>query len=207
MSRFVLLAGMAAWAMVGTGALWAGANVWTSLGPASGPVTPIAIEPQNSGTVYAATGAGLFKSADSGASWSAVKSGLENYPFSALAIDPQNPDTIYAAGYDTALYKTTNGGARWTVVGYGLLFGYGRQADSVIAVAIDPRDSNIVYAGTSAGAFKSTDLGISWSAVKSRLITDANGPLVISALAIDPQNPDTVYATGTYTGMFKTTDA
>jgi photosystem II stability/assembly factor-like uncharacterized protein len=93
------------------------------------------------------------------------------------------------------------------VVGYELLFGYGRQAESVIAVAIDPRDSNIVYAGTSAGAFKSTDGGISWSAVKSRLITDANGPSVISVMAIDPQNPDTVYAIETYTGVFKTTDA
>ena len=346
MSRFVVLAVMVAWSVVGTSALRAATNVWTSLGPASGPATAIAIDPQNSGAVYAASGAGLFQSGDSGASWSAlnpgppccistlvidpqtpstiyavtldgkilksidggtnwspvnfglptdvaglygitslaidprnpttiyagnglrgggvfkttdggeswnavnsglpdgavtalainpqdpdtlyastrgvfkstnggaswtaVNSGLENdigYPFSALAIDPQNPDTIYAAGYDTALYKTTNGGAKWTVVGYQLLFGYGRQAENVIAVAIDPRDSNIVYAGTSAGAFKSTDGGISWSAVKSRLITDANGPSVISAMAIDPNNPDTVYAIDTYTGVFKTTDA
>ena len=345
-SRFVLLAVMAAWAMVGSGALWAGTNVWTSLGPVGGPVTAIAIDPQNSGTVYAATGTGLFKSGDSGASWSAlnpgppccistlvidpqtpgtiygvtrdsdvlksidggmnwtpvhsglpadagdryiitslaidprhpttvyagnglrgggvfkttdggqswtavnsglpadgvsalainpqdpdtiyastrgvykstdggaswsaVNSGLENdigYPFSALVIDLQNTDTVYAAGYDTALYKTTNGGARWTVVGYGLLFGYGRQAESVTAMAIDPRDSNILYAVASGGAFKSTDGGISWSAVKSRMITDADGPSVLSAMAIDPRNPDTVYAIDTYTGVFKTTNA
>ena len=66
MSRFVVLAVMAAWAMAGTGALLAGTNVWTSLGPASGPVTAIAIDPQNSGTVYAATGVGLLQSGDSG---------------------------------------------------------------------------------------------------------------------------------------------
>ncbi|HTM51659.1 MAG TPA: hypothetical protein VL285_23350 [Bryobacteraceae bacterium] len=349
MTRFVLLPVMAAWAMLGAGALRAGANVWTSLGPQGGTVTAIAIDPQNSGAVYAASGArlfksgnsgaswsaldpgppcciatlmidpqtqstlyavtldgnvfkstdggtnwspvnsglpvdaggrygitslaidpqnpttiyagnalrgggvfkttdggeswnaansglpdggvialainpqdpdtiyastrGVFKSTDGGASWSAVNSGLESdignlgHPFSALAIDPQNPDTIYAAGFDTALYKTTDGGARWTVVGYELLFGYGRQADSVIAVAIDPRDSTKVYAGTSAGAFKSTDAGISWSAVKSRLITDTSGPLVISALAIDPRNPDTVYAIESDTRVFKTADA
>src|SRR5262249_49471650 len=94
-----------------------------------------------------------------------------------------------------------------TDVGYGLTWGYGRTADSVIAVAIDPRDSNIVYAGTSAGVFKSTNGGTGWSAVKSRLITDANGPVTISALAIDPKNPDTVYATGIYTGVLKSTDA
>jgi photosystem II stability/assembly factor-like uncharacterized protein len=350
MSRFVLLVRMAAWAVVGTDALQAGANVWTSLGPAGGPVTAIAIDPQNSDTIYAASGARLLKSGDGGASWStldpgppccigtlvidsqtpgtlyglaldrkvlksidggtnwspvnsglpadaggrygitslaidprnpttlyagnalagggvfkttdggeswnAVNSGLpaggvislaisdpgtiyaiaqgnpqntggvfkstdggeswtavnfglggDAYFVSTLAIDPKNPDTAYAFGNDTGLYQTTNGGANWTSVGYGMTAGYGRQADAVIAMAVDPEDSNIVYAGTSAGIFKSSDGGISWSAVKSRLITDANGPLVISALAIDPQNPDTVYAIWPDTGVLKTTDA
>jgi photosystem II stability/assembly factor-like uncharacterized protein len=351
MSRFVVLAVMAAWSMAGMGVLRAGNNVWTSLGPQSGPVTAVAVDPQNSGTVYAATGSGLFQSGDSGASWSAlspgppssistlvidpqtpsnlyglsssrmvlksidggtnwspvnsglpadagghygitslaidpqnpttlyagnalsgggvfkttdggaswnavnlglpaggvtalainpqnsgtiytsigfapntggvfkstdggaswtaVKSGLDgdSYAISTLAIDPQNPDTIYASGYDTGLYQTTNGGANWTAAGYGLTTGYVRKADTVIALAIDPRNSNTIYAGTSAGAFQSSDGGISWSAVKSRLISDSNGPLVISALAIDPQNPDTVYAIETHSGLFKIADA
>jgi photosystem II stability/assembly factor-like uncharacterized protein len=191
-----------------------GGDSWNAAksGLPDGGVIALAINPQNPGTIYASS-RGVFKSTDGGASWSAMNSGLEGdigylgFPFSALAIDPENPDTIYAAGFDTALYKTTNGGARWTVVGYDLLFGYGRQAESVFAVAIDPRDSNIVFAGTSAGASKSIDGGVSWSAVKSRLITDANGPLAISALAIDSQNPDTVYAIEAHTGVFKTTDA
>ena len=46
--------------MVGIDAVWAGANVWTRLGPERGPVTALAIDPQNAGTVYASTDAGLF---------------------------------------------------------------------------------------------------------------------------------------------------
>src|SRR5438876_10730997 len=107
MSRFVLLAVMGAWAMVGTGALWAGANVWTSLGPASGPVTAIAIDPQNSGTVYAATGAGLFKSGDSGASWSALNPGPPCC-ISTLVIDPQTPGAIYGLSSDRKILKSTD---------------------------------------------------------------------------------------------------
>src|ERR1700730_13174800 len=53
----------------------AGANVWTRLGPEGGPVTALAIDPRNSATVYAATSAGLFKSVDEGAVWSALKPG------------------------------------------------------------------------------------------------------------------------------------
>jgi hypothetical protein len=55
----------------------AGKNVWTSLGPDGGSIQAIAIDPLNSSTMYAATGAGLFKSADAGASWTALKPGLQ----------------------------------------------------------------------------------------------------------------------------------
>jgi photosystem II stability/assembly factor-like uncharacterized protein len=195
-----------------------GGESWNTVnsGLPTGGVLALAINPQDPGTIYAIaqgnpqnTG-GVFKSTDGGASWTVVNTGLDGnaYFVSTLAIDPQNPDTVYAFGNDSGIYQTTNGGANWTSVGYGMTApGYGRNADTVIALAFDPRDSNIIYAGASVGIFKSTDGGISWSAVKSRLITDANGPLVISALVIDPQNPDTVYAIWPDTGVLKTTDA
>src|SRR5690242_18576511 len=95
MNRFVLLAVMAAWPIVGTGALWAGVNVWTSLGPEGGTVTTVAVDPQNSGTVYAASGARLFKSGNGGVSWSALNPGPPCC-LSTLVIDPQAPGTMYA---------------------------------------------------------------------------------------------------------------
>src|SRR5262245_31445568 len=109
MSRFVLLAVMAAWAMVGTGALRAATNVWTRLRTASGPVTAIAIDPQNPGAVYVASGARLFKSGNSDASWSALEPGPPCC-ISALVIDPQTPSTIYAVTLDRKVLKSTDGG-------------------------------------------------------------------------------------------------
>src|SRR5262245_38166815 len=119
MSRFVLLAVVAAWALVGTGALRAGANVWTSLGPQGRQVTAIAIDPQNSGTVYIATGAGLLKSGNSGASWSALNPGPPCC-ISTLLIDPQTPSTIYAVTLDRNVVKSTDGGRNWSPVNSGL---------------------------------------------------------------------------------------
>ena len=145
MGRFVLLAVMAAWAMVGIGALRAGTNVWTSLRPASGPVTAIAIDPQNSGAVYAATGAGLFKSGDRGASWSALNPGPPCC-ISTLVIDPQTPGTIYGLSSDRKILKSTDGGTNWSPVNSGLPADAGGRY-GITSLAIDPQNPATLYAG------------------------------------------------------------
>ena len=61
--------------------------------------------------------------------------------------------------------------------------------NNVTALAIDPQNSSIVYAGTGSGVFRSTDGGTNWVAVNSGLTT-----LSVTTLAIDPQSPGTVYA-------------
>jgi photosystem II stability/assembly factor-like uncharacterized protein len=174
----------------------------------------LAIDPRTPDTLYASTlKSGVFKSTDGGTSWSAVNSGLETdiprgYDYiSVLAIEPQDPNTLYAARHyadcedcGTALFKTTNAGANWTSVG-------SLGPVTVFAVAIHPEVLDIVYAGTSAGVFKSTDAGAIWIAARTRQTADADGRVVVPTLAIDPQNPDTVYAADTYTGILKTTDA
>jgi uncharacterized protein (TIGR03437 family) len=58
------------------------------------------------------------------------------------------------------------------------------------ALAVDPRNGDVVYAGSSGGGvWKTIDGGKNWSAV-----TDAQPSLSIGSLAIDPSNPDTIYA-------------
>lgn len=57
------------------------------------------------------------------------------------------------------------------------------------AIAIDPRDSNVVYLGAAeGGVWKTTDGGLNWKA-----LTDDQPSLATGAIALDPQNPDTVY--------------
>jgi hypothetical protein len=70
---------------------------------------------------------------------------------------------------------------------------------STFAFAIDPRTPT-VYAGGSAGVFRSIDGGVTWNA------SDFRADRPVSVLAIDPQNPKTVYA-GANGEIFKSTDA
>ncbi|MFZ1756707.1 MAG: hypothetical protein WAU10_23345, partial [Caldilineaceae bacterium] len=60
----------------------------------------------------------------------------------------------------------------------------------VTALVIHPNDSNIVYLGAAqGGVWKTTNGGDSWTP-----LTDNQASLSMGALALDPQNPDTIYA-------------
>lgn len=77
----------------------------------------------------------------------------------------------------------------------------------ILAFAIDPTNTQIVYAGTnSGGIFKSTNGGSSWGVVNSGL-TNLNmlNNTVISSLTIDPTSNRTIYA-ATNNGVFKSTN-
>jgi photosystem II stability/assembly factor-like uncharacterized protein len=69
----------------------------------------------------------------------------------------------------------------------------GPTGGTIIAVAINPSNPQVVYAGSfGSGVFKSTDGGDSWKPVNQGMTN-----LYIYSLAIDPKNPDILYA-GTY---------
>jgi hypothetical protein len=208
----------AAFLIAGAQAARAGTNVWTSNGPYLESVTALAIDPHTPSTLYAGTGgAGVFRSTNSGSSWSAVNTGLTGpfgaaFPVTALAIDPHTPSTLYAGteyeyGYGgVGVFQSTNSGASWSAVNSGLADPSG-TAVSVTALAIDPHTPSTLYAGaincpmagcSGAGVFQSTNSGSSWSAVNTGLSGDA---LTVNALAIDPHTPSTLYAS-TDAGVF-----
>ena len=105
-----------------------------------------------------------------------------------LVADPRNPGTLYAGtGYGGGLYKTTDGGANWTLLNPELGPAY---------LAIDPQNTNTIYAGvggsgnSGAWMFKSTDGGVSFNLSNSGL----QAVQFYGALTVDPQNSGTVYA-------------
>ena len=174
-------------------------------------VSSLTIDRQDPTVLYAATGRGVFKSMDGGESWSDVSSGLPTLIYvSSLAIDPHNPSTLYAAT-DAGLFKTTDGGASWSGVNSGL------PDIGIRALAIDPQNPSTLYVtpgireyyyelrDRGRGLFKSTDGGASWNAANSGLPTDS-GNAYVCALAVDPQNPGTLYAGTPAAGVYKTTD-
>lgn len=65
---------------------------------------------------------------------------------------------------------------------------HGAHLPLLITLAVDPRDSSLVYAAGLSGVLRSQDGGLSWRIVTGWAETEPKG------LAIDPASPDTVYA-------------
>jgi len=180
-------------------------------------VLALVIDPVNSAALYAGTWQGIFKSTDGGANWNSANSGIPvlNVPGQSpgldsgkptsvycLAIDPRTPSTLYAVANgityapDTVLvagglFKSTDEGGTWNPLNLGL-----PQGSSIHVIAINPQNPSTLYLGTVYGILKSTDRGSDWSPVNSGLPAFAGPPggATVDSLAIDQQQPDTVYA-------------
>jgi photosystem II stability/assembly factor-like uncharacterized protein len=155
-----------------------GVTFGESVRPAPYNLTALVIDPQNSDTVYAAfpSNAGVYKSTDGAAHWSAAKTGLTGLSPLSLVIDPSNGSVLYAAS-DSHIYKTTDGAASWSELTDGLGGGVYRS------LAISNAPSTIIAAGNN-GVYKSTNSGASW--------TGPSQPLLDSAVAIDPRNASNI---------------
>ncbi len=112
----------------------------------------------------------------------------------SLAIDPSHPATLYAGAFWGGVFKSTDSGVHWSQMTNGM-----DPLAIVRALAVDPTNSENVYAGTSSGLYTSNDGGATWSL---GLYRD------VQAVAVDPATPTTVYA-GTCSdpdGLYKSTD-
>jgi photosystem II stability/assembly factor-like uncharacterized protein len=167
-------------------------------------VSGLVTHPQDTGIMYAWNAVGLFKSSDGGASWSTLDSAafrprLSWRPLiSRVVIDSQNPSTLYVVADLVGLFRSTDGGTTWRALTSGLpAVAYSSdEIHPVRTLAIDPHNSNTLYAGTDFGVFRSTDGGETWSAVNSGLTS-----LSVFVLTIDPLDSSTLYA-GTTGGVF-----
>lgn len=95
-----------------------------------------------------------------------------------------------------ALYRSTDGGATWTVTKANDTNSY------AAAIAVDPVQEKILFMGYNdydAGRFrlvKSVDGGAGWKSVPTGTIRD------IEDIEFDPQNPKTIFLGAGYSGLF-----
>lgn len=140
-------------------------------------------------------GGDLFRSKDGGKTWFTLN-GVHGKSLRALALAPSNPKVIVVGALD-ALYLSRDQGESWfriTPEGHPDL----RNFESV---AIDPKDPDIIYAGTWHLPWKTTDAGANWKSIKKGLIDDSD----IFSIAIDPTNPSTVFISAC-SGIYKSED-
>ncbi len=187
-----------------------GDTTWTYLGLGTETISSIGLDPTNSNVIYvgsrynfeAGTPGRLFKSTDGGKTWDTL---IVDYGalYLGILVNPRNPQTVYAAPW--GVMKSNDGGTTWQEQDNGIVTFPGET--HVACLAMDPANSNILYAGTGGvfggGLYKTTDAGVDWSMVGG----DSLGDGVIS-FAIDPSNSNVIYAGTAGRGiLWRSTDA
>ena len=175
-----------------------GGTEWfnTSYNIGSRDIRCLAVCRADTNTILSGTLGGIFKGAAGGGVWTDISGDLSDRSVSAVALPGWGADTIYVgtAGSAAGVFKTTNGGASWTLKNSGLTTPY------VTCLRADPSNPNVLLAGTSGGVFKTTNGGDTWTAKNAGLSN-----LNVRSLRIHPSNPLKYYA-GTANGFFYTTN-
>lgn len=181
-----------------------GALEYHLLGPSrGGRVTAVAGIPEQPSTFYmGATGGGVWKTTDYGASWNNVSDGYFDSPsIGAITVAPSDPDIVYVGtGSDglrsnliagRGMYRSDDGGESWTRIGL-------RDVGQIGAVEVHPTNPELVYVAAighafgpndERGVYRSADGGESWEQVL--FVSDSVGAV---DLELNPSDPNEIYA-------------
>ncbi len=193
------------------GATWTRleASVFTTSAPGPGArVSRVVIDPATAGTttnttVLVASDFGLYRSTNSGASWTSVLTGTAT----DLVMDPTNSAVLYAGIFADGVSKSIDGGVTWSALTTGLpTAGVGR-----VNLAIAPSAPQTLYAAVHntsgnglSGIFKTTDGGNAWTQLSATNAGCGAQCWYDMIIAVHPTNPDTVYFGGI--SLFRSTD-
>ncbi len=151
---------------------------WISVGPHNigGRVRAIAISNQNPNIVYASSvSGGIFKSTNAGSSWIPISDFAGNLAISSIVLDPNNNNIIYAGtgegffNYDAVrgegVLKSTDGGVSWTLLkNFSGPAGFPYYINDLY---LRPDSTNILYAATNTGLFRTNNSGNNWNYIHS----------------------------------------
>jgi photosystem II stability/assembly factor-like uncharacterized protein len=176
---------------------------WRSIGPfRGGRALAVAGVPSKPSVFYfGSVDGGVWKTDNAGRTWQPLFQHEPVASIGAIAIAPSDPDVIYVGTGEAdmrsdislggGVFKSTDGGRSWTHMGL-------TDTQHIGRILVDPRNPDIVLvaamghaydANAERGVFRSTDGGRTWQKVLYK--NDQTGAI---DLAIDPANPQVVYA-------------
>jgi photosystem II stability/assembly factor-like uncharacterized protein len=157
----------------------------------SGRINQLAIDPTNSGIMYATgPGGGVWKTVDHGTIWFPLSKAWPIQAATAVAIDPNNPNRIFVGTGDSkrmdlippfsiGIMRSLDGGLTWEQFGSAEMRDY-----TVSRIVVDPNNSQNILAATGRGSrlpggrlFQSADGGATWRAAvdgRGSVLPDAN---------------------------------
>ena len=176
------------------------------------------------------TGGGLWKTEDAGQHWKNISDGFfELGSVGAVQVSSSNPNVVYVGmgehaprgvmtSYGDGVYKSIDAGKTWMHMGL-------KETQHISRIRIHPTNPDIVYVAAQGalygpnkerGIFKSEDGGKTWKNVL--FVNELTG---CSELSMDPEIPETLYATmwehqrkpnqvvsgGAGSGVYKSTDS
>lgn len=173
------------------------------IGPAvmSGRIACVDVVNSDTKYIYAGSASGgVWKSEDFGVTFKPI---FDKYTQSigAIAIDQKNPQTVWvgtgeswvrnSVSVGTGIYKTMDGGQNWKKFGLD-------SSERIARIVINPGNSDVVYVAVpgalwsdsrNRGLYKTSDGGKTWA--KILFVDEKTG---CADIAIDPKNPDIIYA-------------
>ncbi len=177
---------------------------WREIGPAvsGGRVAAVAGFARDPRLYYVGTaGGGLWRSGNGGLTWDPVMDHASVAAIGAVSIDPTNENVVWVGtgeanprndvSFGDGVYKSTDGGKHFAHAGLS-------DTMHISRIAINSQHPNTVIVGalgnvfadsTARGIYRTTDGGRSWQ--HTLYVGPASG---VSDLAIDPQNPQILYA-------------
>jgi photosystem II stability/assembly factor-like uncharacterized protein len=145
--------------------------------------TQLVVDPESTGTVYAASGHGLFRSSNYGESWSRVFRGVgdEGRRIFSIALTP----AAAVIGTGSGIYRSMDGGETWTQV-------VGPPGDSPVRfIASAPSRPQRLYGIADGRVIRSDDGGEHWTLMATRAGTRADE---FANLIVDRLEADLFYA-------------
>ncbi len=155
------------------------------------PVVSLAFHPSDRDVIYAGTTHLPWRTSDGGASWESIHTGMiDDSDVFSIQVDAHQPASVYASAC-SGLYQSSDSAGHWNKLPTP------KGAFRTWFVALDPRHSGVVFAGTTEGLLRSEDGGKIWRVVS----TDA-----VRSIAFDPNVPERVFFASTTSGMMVSTD-